>query len=283
MVKTLFAVIGGDQRSIMLYKFLRQDGHIATAFGLEKSGLMDECAPSLEAAVEDAPYIIGPIPCSQDGVNIRTPLSEHIIPASKLFDTIAGKCFIAGALNTLKNIPGSSDSIDLLERKEMPIKNAIPTVEGALMLAIQNTSITLHNSNCLVMGYGRIGKLLAKHLYSLGAKVWVSAKRIEDLTNIEVNGYTPLTYSNWSQGLKKADVIFNTVPVVLLRQQELMLLKHSCLIIDVASAPYGVDYEEAKALNIMAVCAQSLPGKVAPETAALYIRDTIYNIVNQQT
>ncbi len=110
------------------------------------------------------------------------------------------------------------------------------------------------------------------------ARVSMAARNPEDLAWAGVYGYTPYPIHAMQMGLQQADFIFNTVPKVLLKQQELELLKSSCLIVDLASAPFGVDYEAAKALQLQAICAQSLPGKVAPATAAAYIRDAIYQI-----
>jgi len=278
VIKTLFAVIGGDARSAMLYHFLKQDGHGVTAYALEQSGLAVDCAASLEEAISDALYVIGPVPCSKDGLHLRTPLSDKIISMSTLFGQLSGKSFIAGGLKNIRQYPCSGELFDVLESPEMAIKNAIPTAEGILMLAIENSLITLHDANCLVLGYGRIGKVLCHDLHALGAHVMVGARKTEDLTWVQLRGYKPLPMPDLSEGLAKADFIFNTVPKVLLHQQELEQVRPSCLIIDVASSPFGIDYEAAKQLQIQAICAQSLPGKVAPATAAVYIRDAIYRI-----
>lgn len=278
MIKTLFAILGGDSRSVMLYHLLKQDGHAVTVYGLEKSELGEECAPTLAAAIAEAPYVIGPVPCSKDGLHLRMPLSAKIVLCSELFEQLNGKSFIAGALGTLKQYPCSGELFDVLARPEMAIKNAIPTAEGAIMLAMENSLITLHDSRCMVLGFGRIAKVLCHHLQALGAHVSMAARNPEDLTWAGLYGYTPYSVYAMEEGLKQAEFIFNTVPKVLLKQQELELLKPSCLIVDLASVPFGIDYEAAKALQLQAICAQSLPGKVAPATAAAYIRDAVYQI-----
>ena len=43
----------------------------------------------------------------------------------------------------------------------------------------------------------------------------------------------------------------------------------------------GVDFEKAKEMGIKTIWALSLPGKVAPVTAAGFIRDTVYNIIDE--
>ena len=62
------------------------------------------------------------------------------------------------------------------------------------------------------------------------------------------------------------------------------VLRHAgpgCLVIDLASRPGGVDFEAAKELGVRVIWALGLPGKVAPVTAGLAIRDTIYHILNE--
>ena len=45
---------------------------------------------------------------------------------------------------------------------------------------MEATDRTLHGSRCLIIGYGRIGRLLADRLLSLGAEVTVSARKYGD-------------------------------------------------------------------------------------------------------
>lgn len=51
------------------------------------------------------------------------------------------------------------------------IMNAVPTAEGAIQIAMEQTDVTLHGLPVLVIGHGRIGSLLARRLAALGAKV----------------------------------------------------------------------------------------------------------------
>ena len=64
-------------------------------------------------------------------------------------------------------------------------------------------------------------------------------------------------------------------------REELEDLKPGCLVIDLASAPGGVDFAAAEELGVKAIQALSLPGKVAPVTAALAIKAAIYNILTE--
>lgn len=43
---------------------------------------------------------------------------------------------------------------DYFEREELAIHNTVPTAEGAIQLAMEETPITLYGSRCLVTGFG---------------------------------------------------------------------------------------------------------------------------------
>ena len=77
----------------------------------------------------------------------------------------------------------------------------------------------------------------------------------------------------------KYDIIFNTIPSLILDEQKLKLLKKNAVIIDLASKPGGVDFNKAKELNIKTIWALALPGKVAPVTSAKYLQECIQEYI----
>ena len=78
------------------------------------------------------------------------------------------------------------------------------------------------------------------------------------------------------------DLIVNTVPARVLGVERLSELKEGCLVIDLASKPGGVDLEAARRLGVKVAWALSLPGKVAPVTAARALWTTICNILREE-
>jgi len=161
------------------------------------------------------------------------------------------------------------------------IANAIPTAEGALQYAMTNSQITLHGSRCLVLGFGRCGKVLAHMLKGIGANLSVEARSPADLAYIESYGYISVPLGNIGQSMDQYDFIFNTIPTMILDEKKLKKVQKKCVIIELASKPGGVDLNAAKRLGIKMIDAQSLPGKVAPETAAKIIFDTILNAYSE--
>ena len=55
----------------------------------------------------------------------------------------------------------------------------------------------------------------------------------------------------------------------------------NALVIDLASMPGGVDFRAAERLGIKAIHALSLPGKVAPKTSGIIIKNAVYNIIRE--
>ena len=162
-----------------------------------------------------------------------------------------------------------------------PTANALPTAEGAIQIAMEELPITLHDARVLVVGFGRLGRTLAPRLRSLGARVWVSARRYEQRAAAECMGLGSEGVDGLSDWLCSYDIVFNTVPAPVLGVEELAALKERALVIDLASRPGGVDMDAAAALGVRVIWALSLPGKVAPVTSGRYIKDTVYHIMEE--
>lgn len=285
-IKT-FCVLGGDLRSIKLAEHLLASGHTVKIFGFDKAGfeIPIKQSDSAAEAISGADVVIGPIPCTNDNEYINAPFNEKKICINETFKSMnKNQLFLAGRISEkIAHLAQVYNvyAMDLLEREEMAVLNSIPTSEGAIQIAMEELPITLHNSNTLILGHGRIGKILAKMLQGIGANVFVEARKYADLAWIKSYGYKPVMLSELSTVVKDVDVIFNTIPSVVLNSDLLKLLKKECLIIDLASKPGGVDFEKAKDLGIKTIWALSLPGKVAPVTAAEFIKDTVFNIIEE--
>jgi dipicolinate synthase subunit A len=167
----------------------------------------------------------------------------------------------------------------LMERDDVAIYNSIPTVEGALMMAIQNTDITIHGSVCIVLGLGRVGMSLARTLHAIGARVRVGVRDSDDMARAFEMGLEPFDISALSIKVMDADIIFNTIPSVVVTAAVMMRIPHDVLIIDLASVPGGVDYAYAKKRGIKAILAPSLPGIVAPKTAGRILVNTMMQLI----
>ena len=160
--------------------------------------------------------------------------------------------------------------------------NAFPTCEGALQLAMEQTAFTLQNARCLVIGAGRIGMLLARKLYALDAQVTVSARCTRDFARIAAAGLHALDTRRLVGHLAGFDLIFNTVPAPILTTEVLSDMKPPCFIIELASLPGGVAADTLLPDGCRVLHALSLPGKVAPLSAARAVFDTVDTILHEE-
>lgn len=282
MSKHIFAVIGGDERQTFLYNMLGQMRAEVISCG---TGSGDK-ESDLKSAIHDSNIIILPLPTTSDGITVNAPFSKEPIYLADIFETARPEQYIfCGNLNhKQKEIARDRGLkiIDYFEREEFSIMNAIPTVEGAIAIAMQNTKYTLFGSRCLVSGFGRIGKILARQLKHLGAEVHVTARKFSDLAWIKAEGFIPEHSNTLAQIVAGYNIIFNTVPALIFDEEVLSKIDSDTLIIDLASAPGGVDFSAAKNFSIETIQALSLPGKVAPKTAAKIIFDTILGILREE-
>ena len=69
--------------------------------------------------------------------------------------------------------------------------------------------------------------------------------------------------------------------VNILNEKNLKYVDKEALLIDLASNPGGIDQSIAKELNLKFIWALSLPGRIAPVTSAEFIKNTIYNILDE--
>ena len=281
------AVVGGDIRQAYLAGLLCADGHTVRTFALERHPIEGCAAVSdLRSCFSDVQAVILPLPVQHGNAQLNAPLSNTPYSLSEVLDAIpASTVTLAGSVPFgvhARAVQNNLRLIDYLARDELAIRNAVPTCEGALQLAMEQTAHTIQQSRCLVIGYGRIGALLAHKLHALDAQVTVSARSPRDFARIETQGMQVLDTRQLVGRLTGFDIIFNTVPAPVLGAAELAGLNPPCLIIDLASMPGGISPEAKLPSGCRILHALSLPGKVAPLTAAHAIYDTIRNILHEE-
>lgn len=288
-MKYKFAIIGGDLRIIKLAEMLANEENEIYVYGLEKAEDIKnkpniiQC-DSIKKAIQNVEIVIGPIPFSSNGNTINAPFSDKEITIREMMHVINAKVLIAGGITP--EVYGMANDeyieiIDIMKREELAVLNTIATAEGTIQIAIENTNKILHGSEVLILGFGRIGKVLARKLAGLAVKVTCAARKDEDLAWIQAYGHKATNINAIGENLSEYDIIINTVPHMILTEERLQYVKNDCLLIDLASNPGGIDKKAVKDKKLKFVWALSLPGKVAPTTSAEFIKDTIYNIVKE--
>lgn len=299
-----FAVIGGDGRMTHLAERLTEEGYAVNLLGCgdeclpqsHGSGELKVCA-TLPKAAENTDVIILPLPASRDGETVHCPRDPSctvtFTELTALLERSPRTLLFGGKLPSVFDGVGvlSSRAVDYYESEILQLRNAAVTAEAALMTAMQLTDGTIRGAAVAVIGFGRIGKYLARLLRALGADVTVSARREEILFEAAAEGYRPLllTADAPMMGLsplcRNHVIIFNTVPAHVLDRELLMSLERDTLLIDLASAPFGVcdgDVREAAQKNgLRYLRAPSLPGSYAPREAGRIIAECILDILSR--
>jgi len=282
---TVLAVLGGDDREIVFVPELIKLGAKINTIGFDNCEGLEAANhyPSIEKAVEKADAAIMPMPGTDEEGKIRAIYSKaELIFTENVAAKLTNKpLFIGVAKPYLKKLCSRYKVIliEIAELDEIAILNSIPTAEGAIQIAMQETPFTIHNSNCFVLGYGRVGLTLARMLRSLGANTFVAARDDADLVRAFEQGCCPVNFDDLKTEIMKADIIFNTVPAKVLDKNILKVMNKNSLIIDLASAPGGTDFELAEKLGIKAILAPGLPGKVAPLTAGKILAQVLPKLI----
>lgn len=278
-------VAGGDPRQAALAALLADDGHSVHTYALDR-GEGTDCEPSM-AGADRADCLVLPLPAEGPDGGLNAPLAQSHHELDEVLDALRpGQLVCAGMAGDRLRRMAEERSLtlrDYFAREELAVLNAIPTAEGAIQIAMEELPITLHDARVLIIGFGRLGQALAPRLRGLGARVWVSARRYEQRAAAESMGAGSEGVERLSDWLCSYDLVFNTVPALMLGVEELAALKEGALVIDLASRPGGVDMEAAAALGVRVVWALSLPGKAAPVTSGRYIKNTIYHIMEEES
>lgn len=281
-----FAVIGGDLRCAYLAGLLAADGYKVITSGFDSTDL-PPCVTGCTNASQVVPLadiIVLPIPVSSDGETINAPFSRTRILLEQVLNAVRPHQRVVGGAVT-PQVHAEAEKrgvkiIDYLQREELAIYNAVPTAEGAIQLAMEELPITIHESRCMISGYGRIGKALSHRLMALGAHVTIAARKYADLAWAHTLGCETVEIHH----LKEAgdfDVIFNTIPEIVFTHEILQAIDKNTLLIDLASRPGGIDFSAAAELQLKTIWALSLPGRVAPKSSGLVIKNTILNMIKE--
>ena len=159
------------------------------------------------------------------------------------------------------------NAYDLLQDEEYLALNAQITAHCAIKVALSQLPIVLEGCNSLVIGWGRIGKCLARLLRQVGADVTVCARKETDRSILKALGYTAANLDHIDPTAFR--LIFNTVPTMLLPECPGRALK-----IDLASR-LGLGGEDV-------IWARGLPGKDAPESSGLLIADSFLSLLRKE-
>lgn len=290
--KYKIAILGGDKRLHEVAALFSAQEHEVRLFGLSDGNMNSasgKLCSNVDKAMLGADIAILPLPLTRDNIHLssggeKTPLNEIIRLASANNTVLLGGIVPA----EMKRLCAASgvEIYDYYAREELQKKNALPSAEGALMIAMENTDVTIDGTNALVCGYGRIGKILAFLLRGMGAQVIIAARRDEVICEATMDGFETVKICGNGQELQQAsnkcDVIFNTVPAIIFSPSVVSGMTSKPLYIEIASSPGGIDLGAARDTGIKTIIAPSIPGKYSPKTAGKYIFETVCSILSER-
>lgn len=286
-MKKSFYIAGGDLRSVCLAEILAEKGHDVKLYGF---GNFESVGESMKindiAYFENAENIILPLPCCDSDGYIKAPFSKERIRLRTIIEHAKkGSVLMGGLVPEEEAFFARGKGIivyDYYHREEFAVRNAALTAEGAAALAMDMLTESISRMPVLVLGHGRIGRLLSSILKALDADVTVAARRFSELAWIRSEGMKPVEFRLIDAEIPKQRIIFNTVPAPVLTKERLMLMNGDAFIIDLASEPCGTDFSAAEELGITAKKASGIPGKFAPRTAGAILGETVLNILSER-
>lgn len=269
-----FLILGGDPRQLYLTRRLKKAGQKTLLY-------YDNSTPafSLRHAMETSDILLCPVPFSKDrhtifssnqleGLEIDTFLNHltegHTLFGGNILPSVKTHC-------ESMNIP----CFDFMQMEEVACKNSVATAEGALAEAISLSPINLYKSRCLVLGWGRCARTLADRLKGLNTAVTVAARDEKQLAHAGCLGYDTVLLADLAREIDRFDFIFNTIPAMVLDSVLLEAAKSDVAVIDIASAPGGVDFETCKRLGIPAKLCPGLPGIYSPMSSAEILYEAV--------
>lgn len=277
-----WAILGGDKRQIAMLERFREKGIPVSAWGIGTASTEKDW----KMAIKDADYIVLPLPATEDGVRIRAPMETVGLRFLSLLNELNSHAVILGGrLPELWQVQAEGVGVqwyDYFQWERLQMKNALPTVEAALYLAMEQLPITLDGCHAAILGYGRIGSLLAEKLIAIGAKVTVYARKERDLAHAELRHCRGVPLEGIGETSTLCDlspscrIVFNTVPQQIVDRAVLECWRRDLVLLDLAaSPPGGFDTVAAVELAFPLTIASALPGKHFPETAGQIVADTL--------
>ncbi|MGN1047252.1 MAG: dipicolinate synthase subunit DpsA [Eubacteriales bacterium] len=282
----VMSVIGGDSRQLYIAELLKDRNIDLRYYGVAAEGAENTCGTP-EEAIAGCDAVLLPLPVTRDGYRLNMSGDLFFFDFARMISP--GTFVFAGMIPpSFKDFLEQSGIkyYDYFESRRLLWDNADITAEGAVSLLMRELPKTVRGAEILVCGFGRIGKLLAGKLTSLGASVTVAARRDDDLLLAEKCfgvKTDPINYRRIGTFdlSKDYDAVLNTVPSWIFDESNAPLLRKT-IYIELASSPYGGETEFMRKNCAKYIMAAGLPGKYAPREAARAIVHSLLNYLSEE-
>lgn len=275
-------VAGGDMRQVYCA------GKLSAISDTYVMGFSAETIPekmNLKPAVTDKDGFydcaVLPVPPLDNNGMITAPFSNEKINPTEIRRLVRpdGTIFVGKYDPKLTEIFGGMEITDYMAREDLSLKNAVPTAEGAVEIALSELPVTLNGLKVLIVGLGRIGMSLAEILKGFGADVTASVRNARGAAKSRILGIKSVCTDKMDTDYS---LVFNTVPEMIFDNELLAKFGNDTLFIDLASKPGGIDFESAAALGKKVIWALGIPGKTAPVTSGEFIAETVAGIIEER-
>ncbi len=274
------AVIGGDTRQVYAAAALQSFGYDVSLCGFECFDAFPAMLPQIplsDALRTDVTVL--PLPFTKNNKTVYAPFAEAPLPMQTVTDAFqSGQLVFIGNADrkTMAKIALHGTRVyDYFSDEALTLYNARLTAEGLLGIIVDELPSALLNAGIALIGFGRIAFYTAALLHSCGARITVFARAPLQLAKAAAAGYTAKKLPDALCEDLRFDCIVNTAPAQILTETPLSRLNRDCLLIEAASAPYGIDFGAASDLGFRVCKAFSLPGKVSPKSAGAAIAKTV--------
>lgn len=276
--KLKILIAGGDMRQVYCAH------RLSDTYDTGITGFDEELIPAgshFVSPVEEAPFdcALLPVPPLDETGMISTPCFGGSLSPEDIKKSLkpGGIIFAGRTDRQLREAFRGYEICDYMEREDLNLKNAVPTAEGAVQLALEELPVTLSGLRVLIVGMGRIGRALAEILKGFGSDVTAAVHNAKGAANARIHGIRSICTDKMDCDY---DLVFNTVPHIIFDRALLSQFGEKTLFIDLASKPGGIDFDAAAELGIKAIWALGLPGKTAPITSGEIIAETVSCILS---
>ena len=284
------AVLGGDSRMLEHMRLARLAGarvqHYGSIPGAEDAAGSSQAA-SLADAVKGARIISCPIPglgaddelyakFTDEKLRLTTDVLKSAAPGALIMT-----CYSTPRLDTWAEAANVT-IIPYAEDDALSILHAVPTAEGAIRVAIENTDDTLLGMDVLCVGLGRVGVSVAQAFEGMKSRVSLAARNPAQLARAWAMNLRPIELRDLKSHIGHFGLIVSSTSGLVLTRDVLAATRPDVVIIDLCSPPGSVDFEAAKALGRKVIWARAQAGR-APRRAGADEWQVLMRIVRERT
>lgn len=275
-------IVGGDKRQKYLKEYLSQKGFDVSSYGLFD---WDDDTDKLKSVLRDNSLVVLPLPATRNDKTIIMPFSKREMSIDRLISFLGQENIVFGGI-----IKG--ELLSRLRETDIPFvdyydssfieKNAVLTAFGTLKILLEHIDFALPLGKYAITGYGRVSKETVSLLKSLSCDVTVFARNSSQREDAKIKGCKAFDITELSSRANDFDVIINTVPTHIILEDTIKNINKNTKIIELASAPYGLDFDLARKYGVDVIKAFGLPGKYTPKTAGEIIGKRIEEFLQRE-